>query len=95
LVWNASTGSVLPVYGPTCAAKAKQKEVLRQLEQALDEARYPTGDLVVRPFGSNEVEIAAVLTATSVVGDELDQLTRRLAEQDFISQAFWSPSTTE
>lgn len=66
------------------APRPKQKEAMQRLEQALEEANYPTGDLVVHPFGSNEVEIEAVLTATSVEGDELDRLTRQLTDQDCI-----------
>lgn len=77
------------------APRTKQKEALRQLEQALNEANYPMADLIVHPFGSNDVEIEAELTATSIDGSELDELVHKLAEQDCISQAFWSPSTIE
>ena len=75
------------------AQRARQKEALRALEESLEQARYPTRNLVIHAFGANEVEIEAVLAATSVDGDELDRLTQRLVEVDFISQAFWSPST--
>ena len=77
------------------AVKEKRKQALRLLEQALEEANYPIGDLVIHSFGTNEVEIEATLTATSIDGDELDHVTRRLAEHDSITQAFWSPSTSE
>ena len=77
------------------AAKEKQKQALRLLEQALEEANYPIGDLVIHSFGTNEVEIEATLTATSIDGDELDHVTRRLAEHGSVIQAFWSPSTAE
>lgn len=77
------------------AAKEKQKQALHLLEQALEDANYPIGDLVIHSFGTNEVEIEATLTATSIDGDELDQVTRRLAEHDSVIQAFWSPSTAE
>lgn len=38
--------------------------------------------------------IEAARLATGVDGDELDRMTRELAELPFINQAFWSPSTT-
>jgi putative Mg2+ transporter-C (MgtC) family protein len=77
------------------APRARQKEVLRALEQYLEEANYPAHDLVIHAFGANEVEIEAKLMATSVDGNELDKLTQRLVASKFVSQAFWSPSTTE
>jgi putative Mg2+ transporter-C (MgtC) family protein len=77
------------------AVKEKQKQARRLLEQALEESNYPIGDLVIHSFGTNEVEIHATLTATSVDADELDQVARRLAEHDSVIQAFWSPSTAE
>lgn len=46
-------------------------------------------------FGDDAVEIEAVLMATAVDGEELDRLTARLAEHPCVTQAFWSPSTTE
>ena len=58
-------------------------------------AEQPINDLAVHAFGANEIEIEAQLLATSVDGEELDRLTAQLAAEPFISQAFWSPSTTE
>ncbi|WP_173862655.1 MgtC/SapB family protein [Zoogloea sp. LCSB751] len=77
------------------APRERQKEALHLLEAALEAADHTARDLVVHAFGDDAVEIEAVLMATAVDGDELDRLTRRLAEQPGISQAFWSPSTTE
>ncbi len=77
------------------APRATQKEALRALEESLEQAKYPARNLVIHAFGANEVEIEAVLAATSVDGAELDQLTQRLVELDFVNQAFWSPSTSE
>ncbi|HJV36712.1 MgtC/SapB family protein [Geomonas sp.] len=77
------------------AQTAQQKEALRLLESMLEAAGHGTRDLVVHAFGDDAVEIEAVLLATAVDGEQLDRLTRQLAEQPFISQAFWSPSTTE
>jgi putative Mg2+ transporter-C (MgtC) family protein len=77
------------------AERDHQKEALRLVEAALESAEYSTRDLVVHAFGDDAVEIEVVLLATGVDGDELDRITRQLAEQPFVSQAFWSPSTTE
>ena len=77
------------------AQRAQQKEALRHLEATLEADGYGTRDLVVHAFGDDAVEIEAVLLATAVDGDHLDRLIGQLAEQPCISQAFWSPSTTE
>jgi putative Mg2+ transporter-C (MgtC) family protein len=77
------------------AQRTQQREALRLLEATLETAGYGTRDLVVHAFGDDAVEIEAVLLATAVDGDHLDRLIRQLAEQPCISQAFWSPSTTE
>jgi putative Mg2+ transporter-C (MgtC) family protein len=75
------------------AQRHRQKEALRLLEATLEAADYGTRDLVIHAFGDDAVEIQATLLAASVDGEQLDQLTRQLAEQPFITQAFWSPST--
>jgi putative Mg2+ transporter-C (MgtC) family protein len=77
------------------AQKERRKEALALLEQTFEAAEYPVRDVEVHPFGAAEVEIEAVLLPTSVDGDVLDRLTERLRQSPFISQAFWSPSTTE
>lgn len=77
------------------ARREHQKEALRFLEETLEAARHTTRDLVVHAFGSDAVEIEAVLLATGVNGAELKRITRKLAEQAYVIQAFWSPSTTE
>lgn len=77
------------------ARREHQKEALRFLEETLEAARHTTRDLVVHAFGSDAVEIEAVLLATGVNGAELERITRKLAEQAYVIQAFWSPSTTE
>jgi putative Mg2+ transporter-C (MgtC) family protein len=77
------------------ASRDKKREALQLLEKLLDKANHPLNDLTIHAFGANEVEIEAQLVATSVDGDELDKLTQQLAAEPFISQAFWSPSTTD
>jgi putative Mg2+ transporter-C (MgtC) family protein len=77
------------------AERAHQKPVMAQFEAELERSAHPARDLVIHPFGQDEVEIEATLTATSVDGDELDALVARLAALPAVRQAFWSPSTTE
>ncbi|MFT5590681.1 MAG: putative Mg2+ transporter-C (MgtC) family protein [Bradyrhizobium sp.] len=77
------------------ADRSHQKMVMALLEQELERSNYPTRHLGLHAFGHDEVEIEATLAATSVDGDELDALTRRLAALPAVRQAFWSPSTTD
>jgi putative Mg2+ transporter-C (MgtC) family protein len=75
--------------------KHAQKHALKQFIKTLEEAGYQTQDIEVHQFGSDDVEIQAVLTASAVDGDEMDKLIEKIADQDFVTQAFWSPSTTD
>jgi putative Mg2+ transporter-C (MgtC) family protein len=75
--------------------KHAQKHALKQFIKTLEEAGYQTQDIEVHQFGSDDVEIQAVLTASAVDGDEMDKLIAKIADQEFVSQAFWSPSTTD
>lgn len=77
------------------AERAHQKEVLAAVESELERNRYPIRDLEVHAFGAEDVEIEATLTVTSVDGDELDAIMRRLEKLPAVRQAFWSPSTSE
>lgn len=71
------------------------KEAREQLEALLEAASYPIGDFDVHPFMRDEVQIFAKLLPTSIDSAELDRITDRLIASGLISQAFWSPSTTE
>lgn len=77
------------------ALRERQKEALALVERILEEANYQVNNLEVHAFGASEVEIEARLLATSVDGEELDRLAQTLSAQTFISQAFWSASTTD
>ena len=70
-------------------------DVLGEFIKTLEEAGYQTQDVEVHQFGADDVEIQAVLTASAVNGDDMDRLIAKIADQDFVSQAFWSPSTTD
>lgn len=77
------------------APRTRQKEAMQRLEAALETADYPTRGLVVHAFGEDAVEIEAVLAATAIEGAQMDAVIQELSSLDCISQAFWSPSTTE
>jgi putative Mg2+ transporter-C (MgtC) family protein len=75
--------------------KHAQKHALKQFINTLEDAGFQTQDIEVHQFGSDDVEIQAVLTASAVDGDEMDKLIAKIADQEFVTQAFWSPSTTD
>ena len=77
------------------APRAQQKTAMEALVRALDSAGYPNRELDVHAFGEDDVEIEAVLAATGVEGTVLDAIVKRLAEESFTRQAFWSASTSE
>jgi putative Mg2+ transporter-C (MgtC) family protein len=77
------------------APRTRQKEAMQRLEAALETADYPTRGLVVHAFGEDAVEIEAVLAATAIEGAQMDAVIQELSSLDCVSQAFWSPSSTE
>ena len=76
------------------ADKERQKAIMKALEASLESGRFPVRDLEVNAVGEDAVEIEATLTVTSIDGDELDALMRKLTSLPGVRQAFWSPSTT-
>lgn len=77
------------------AVKGRQREALQVLEDALEAAEYPLRDLNMHAFGTDAVEIEAILAATSVDGDQLDTLVAQLSGLDCMTQVFWSASTSD
>jgi putative Mg2+ transporter-C (MgtC) family protein len=77
------------------AQKGRQKEARQLLEETLAQSHCPIRDLGVHVFGQSDVELTATLTQTTVDSETLDQVVAQLMANDFISQAFWSPTTTE
>ena len=75
--------------------KHSQKIALKQFIEILESAGYQAQDIEVHQFGADDVEIQVVLTASSVDGDAMDRLIAQIADKEFVSQAFWSPSTTD
>lgn len=76
------------------ADKERQQVIMKALEASLESGRFPVRDLEINAFGEDAVEIEATLTVTSIDGDELDALMRKLTSLPGVRQAFWSPSTT-
>jgi putative Mg2+ transporter-C (MgtC) family protein len=77
------------------APKNKQREALELLETELEASHYPTRDLTIHAFGNDGVEVEALLSTTSIDGDELDAVIKRLSDAECITQAFWNQSTVE
>ena len=77
------------------APRQLQKEALQLVENHLEAANYPTRDFLIHAFGADSVEIEAVLMDSAVDGERLDKLTEDLETHPSITQAFWSPSTSE
>ena len=75
--------------------KHSQKIALKQFIATLEAAGYQTQDIEVHQFGSDEVEIQAVLTDSAVDGGQMDVLIQEIANLEYVNQAFWSPSTTD
>ena len=68
-----------------------QKEVLHWLEEMLEQANYPLSELDIEPFGERDLEISAVLLATSIDGDELDALMVKLGIHPTSSRCSGAP----
>lgn len=75
--------------------KTNQKRAMQMLVEHLNTSGYPTRELDVHAFGEKDVEIEAVLTATSVDGALLDVLVTDLSKLEYVHQAFWSSSTSD
>jgi len=65
------------------------------LELLLEKANYPISDFDIHPFVQNEIQIFATLLSTSVDSDELNVVIEKLMTLTPVTQAYWSPSTTE
>jgi putative Mg2+ transporter-C (MgtC) family protein len=75
--------------------KAHQKIAMATLSKYLDEIEYPVDDLDVHAFGSSDVEIEAKMIATSIDNHLLDHVVEEMTKLEYVSQAFWTPSTSE
>jgi len=77
------------------APKVQQKHTMDVVELVLEAAELPTRSLDITPFGDDEIEIAATLSAMSIDGSELERISNKLLQKGFITQAYWSTSTQD
>jgi len=75
--------------------KHAQKIALKQFIEKLESAGYQTQDVELHQFGADDVEIQAVLTDSAVEGAQMDALIEEISNMDYVTQAYWSPSTTD
>lgn len=70
--------------------REQQAQVLDRLLVLLEQAQYPVRAVDPRPFGERDVEIEAVLYATSVDADELDAVLATLSGTPGVLQGLWN-----
>jgi len=73
--------------------RATQSDVLERLNGELDRATYPAREVHQHPFGALDTEIEAVLYATAVNAQELDQVIMDIQQWPGVRQAFWNSSS--
>jgi putative Mg2+ transporter-C (MgtC) family protein len=67
--------------------------VREQLQEALEAAHYPAGDVVAHEQAEDQVELVATLVSTAVDPREMDALVQRLARLPGVEHATWETST--
>ena len=72
-----------------------QAAVLEKLVEVLEMANYPIRDVDQHAFGQSDAEIQAILYATSVDSDELDQVANQMEALEGVLQVFWNSSAEE
>ena len=72
-----------------------QAAVLEKLVEVLEKANYPIRDVDQHAFGQSDAEIQAILYATSVDSDELDQVANQMEALGGVLQVFWNSSAEE
>lgn len=72
-----------------------QAAVLEKLVEVLEKANYPIRDVDQHAFGQSDAEIQAILYATSVDSDELDQVANQMEALEGVLQVFWNSSAEE
>lgn len=70
--------------------RSHQAEVMDRMLELLEHAHYPVRSVEQRPFGDSDVEIEAVLYATSVDATELDAVLGHLSATPGVLQGFWN-----
>ena len=77
------------------AEKTYQKLIMSTLFKLLNEIKYPIDDLDINAFGDHDVEIEAKMIATSMDNKQLDHVVEEMLKNEYVRQAFWTPSTSE
>ena len=77
------------------ADKEHKKLAMSILSHHLNSIEYPIDDLDVHAFGTNDVEIEAKMFAISIDNHLLDHVVEEMTKLEDVSQAFWTPSTSE
>ncbi|MEG0183200.1 MAG: MgtC/SapB family protein, partial [Stenotrophomonas sp.] len=75
--------------------REQQAEVLDRLLLLLEQAQYPVRGVDQRPFGERDVEIEAVLYATTVDAVELDAVLAAVSATPGVLLGFWNASLEE
>lgn len=75
--------------------RAAQIGVLQRTTDLLEAAHYPIRSIEQQPFGSEEIELEAVLYATAVDADELDAVMTAISRLPGVTQAFWNASAED
>ena len=77
------------------AEKTYQKLIMSNLLKLLNEIQYPIDDLDINAFGDHDIEIEAKMIATSMNNKQLDHVIEEMLKNEYVRQAFWTPSTSE
>lgn len=70
-------------------------EVHDRLIEWLDAQDYPARNVEQSPFGREDVEIRAILYASAVIPEQLDQVMAQLEALPGVTHAFWSASAQQ
>jgi putative Mg2+ transporter-C (MgtC) family protein len=70
-------------------------DMRERLQEALEAASYPVGDVAVVEQGDGRQEIVATLVSTAVDARELDAVTGKLEAYEGVRNATWDVSTKD
>lgn len=71
----------------------RSKKVMDELNLALKKHNFPAKDINVHPFGDKDVEIEAMLIASSIESEEIQPIIELLNAMPEVRQAFWDKNT--
>ncbi len=75
--------------------KMATKKVMDELNLALTRHHFPAKDINVHPFGEKDVEIEAMLIASSIETEEIQPIIELLNAMPEVRQAFWDKNTID